>query len=292
MVQNIRSIREMTNEEFEEFIKQVKDIKSYNEKEKALQYIQDIRYIKSTSEVVRRNNTSTDKLKRVIRKAATAALNNSAQLIDVNTDIQVWTSNVRFINAVKHCDINTLQELSHYIKKNGFNIPRLGSITLNEALADYERAAIESGRDEVTVKRDIKNVLYNCVHNDFIPRRTVQLKPIEKCNAVYIKASTRDVNIIPMYYSKKNNVWYNTDCVCVDTNCRIILWCANEYRDNPKNKATVMASLKWKQSDVMEMPGRVFQCKASNVSFIDGTYSPNRECRVVQQQSDVINKLK
>lgn len=282
VIPNIKSIREMNDEECAEFIKDIENSKACNDKEAAIKYIRDIRAIKNTSEVARMNNLSLDQLKRRIRKAAVAACYETVDKVGLDSEIHYWTNNSRFINAVYNCGIKTLKELTEFIRENGFNVPGLGKITLSEALADYEKATVESGRPGRIVDREINEIYYVCEHNNFVKKLVIVLPPFDDENGICVKASKKLVNIIPMTYSKKKNVWYNCNCVDMDTDCRIVLWCENTFKEKVKNKSTIMVSLKWNQSDVVKETGRVFHCKVSDYEFIKDTYDHEGKCLVVQ----------
>lgn len=70
------------------------------------------------------------------------------------------------------------------------------------------------------------------VHENKLPKLT-------DGNRITIKSDERRYNLVPMCYSEKYNVWFNYNCVCEDTQHRVILWMRPVAFDLPVTNGVV-----------------------------------------------------
>lgn len=67
-----------------------------------------------------------------------------------------------------------------------------------------------------------------------------KLPKITDGNRITIKSDERKYNLVPMCYSQKYNVWFNYNCVCEDTQHRVILWMRPTAFDLPVTNGIVV----------------------------------------------------
>lgn len=73
-------------------------------------------------------------------------------------------------------------------------------------------------------------------------------------SGVTLKPSCTEYNIIPMCFSEKYNAWFNYNCICEETQYRIILWASPEKLDiRPSDGLVVFCSVIYTGDKLMHL---------------------------------------